>query len=348
MDFDFAKDSFVLFKLPRTEKIEYLQGLTQMCNDEIEPENFIFADFLGQRYSFANHSITTYSIEDWKNKWICPIDSSLLSIAENKIPTTEEEYAKNVALGIENIRQEVIQKVVFSKIKVHKNHITDLKHSFESLCDAYQETMVCMLYTPTQGLWLGASPEVLLESNAEHIRTVSLAGTQQSMGKLTKDATWSQKEIEEQALVSRYIINCFKSIRLREYEERGPRTIQTGRLFHLKTEYLIDKSEIDITNVESKLLYLLHPTSAVCGMPKQEAVSLILGNESHGRNLYTGFWGPTTKDGFKFFVNIRLVQIFKNQLVYFAGAGITEDSDPHSEWLETEAKCDNLALKLMN
>ncbi len=83
-------------------------------------------------------------------------------------------------------------------------------------------------------------------------------------------------------------------------------------------------------------------------MPKIGAKELIEAKETHQRHLYTGFWGPTSKTGFDFYVNIRLSQIFQHNIVYYAGAGITEDSDPESEWNETEAKCDNLALKLMD
>jgi isochorismate synthase len=46
------------------------------------------------------------------------------------------------------------------------------------------------------------------------------------------------------------------------------------------------------------------------------------------------------------FVNLRTVKIQKNSegflATYYAGCGITEDSDPEKEWLETEMKCQTL------
>lgn len=61
---------------------------------------------------------------------------------------------------------------------------------------------------------------------------MALAGTQPASGENPlKSAAWTQKEIEEQALVCRYIVDCFKKIRLREYEEHGPKTIMQAIFF---------------------------------------------------------------------------------------------------------------------
>jgi isochorismate synthase len=37
-------------------------------------------------------------------------------------------------------------------------------------------------------------------------------------------------------------------------------------------------------------------------------------------------------------VNLRCIRFFQNTIELFAGAGITEDSDPTAEWEETEKK----------
>ena len=76
-----------------------------------------------------------------------------------------------------------------------------------------------------------------------------------------------QKDIEEQALVERYVISCFKKIRLREYDEHGPKTMIAGNVLHLKTEFEVDMVATNFPQLGSVMLNLLHPTSAVCGMP---------------------------------------------------------------------------------
>jgi isochorismate synthase len=80
-----------------------------------------------------------------------------------------------------------------------------------------------------------------------------LAGTQKAQGENPlKSAAWTQKEIEEQALVSRYIVDCFKKIRLREYDEHGPKTVLAGNLLHLRSDFKVDmKAPIFLNLVQS-------------------------------------------------------------------------------------------------
>jgi isochorismate synthase len=167
-----------------------------------------------------------------------------------------------------------------------------------------------------------------------------------------QEVRWSQKEIEEQAYVSRYIIECFKKIRLREYIEIGPKTVLAGNLMHLKTEYVVETTQVDYPGLISTMLGLLHPTSAVCGTPKEAAKSWIKSVEKHDRSLYSGYLGPVNIDQeTHLFVNLRTVRLepILDQIkaTYFAGCGITEESSPEKEWLETEMKCQTLQRVLI-
>ncbi|MEM9340535.1 MAG: chorismate-binding protein, partial [Bacteroidota bacterium] len=138
---------------------------------------------------------------------------------------------------------------------------------------------------------------------------------------------------------SRYIINCFKRIRLREYHEVGPRTIKAGNLAHLKTTYKVDYTEVTFENLADQMLELLHPTSAVCGMPIEKAKSFIDENELFDRSFFAGFLGPVNFRGATdLFVNLRCMNVKEGVARLYAGAGITEDSDPEKEWVETEMK----------
>ena len=49
-------------------------------------------------------------------------------------------------------------------------------------------------------------------------------------------------------MVSRYIINCFKKIRLREFEEIGPKTVAAGNLLHLRTDFQVDMAATNFRN----------------------------------------------------------------------------------------------------
>jgi isochorismate synthase len=153
------------------------------------------------------------------------------------------------------------------------------------------------------------------------------------------EVAWTQKEIEEQAMVSRYIIDCFKKLRLREYKENGPKTVQAGRMAHLKTIYEVDMEEVNIPELASTMLELLNPTSAVCGMPLQPALDFIKEYEE----LYAGFLGPINMDGYThLFVNLRCMKIMGQTGRFYAGAGITENSHPEKEFEETQLKMQTL------
>jgi isochorismate synthase len=179
---------------------------------------------------------------------------------------------------------------------------------------------------------------------------MSLAGTQPAQcDNPLKSAAWTQKEIEEQALVSRYIVDCFKTIRLREYEEHGPKTILAGNLLHLRSDFKVNMRSTGFANLGSVMLSLLHPTSAVCGMPRKEAQAFLKAYEGFDRSFYSGFLGPVQIEGAtSLFVNLRTASFREGQVVLYAGAGVTEDSDPQKEWEETELKCEIIGKFIQN
>jgi isochorismate synthase len=143
--------------------------------------------------------------------------------------------------------------------------------------------------------------------------------------------------------VSRYIIDCFKKIRLREYVESGPKTVVAGNLMHLRTDFAVDTQATNFPQLGTVMLRLLHPTSAVCGMPRPAALLFIATHETHDRELYAGFVGPVNMGGASdLFVHLRCLKLEGQVATLYAGAGLTEDSDPAREWRETELKCRTL------
>ncbi len=256
--------------------------------------------------------------------------------------TSKQDYINNVEEGISAIKREEVFKIVPSKIKVVPNkEEINYAATYLKACERYKDAFVSLTFSPQSGLWLGASPEILIETHKNnYFKTVALAGTQVKTENNVAHTAWTQKEIEEQAYVSRYIINCFKKIRLREYEEIGPKTIQAGNLLHLKTTYKVDIKALNFPELASVMLKLLHPTSAVCGMPKTPSLEFLNKNEKHERSYFSGFLGPVQMyEKSQIYVNLRCCQFTANTIVFYAGAGITEDSEPENEWLETEMKC---------
>ncbi len=257
-----------------------------------------------------------------------------------------QDFIQLVNYGLEEIEAGHMEKVVPSRIiDIATNGPIDLLKAFDELCEKHPQALVSLVSSPETGTWLGATPELLVSVDSNNLfKTIALAGTQPYTPEVNlKTVAWTQKEIEEQAMVCRYIINCFKKIRLREYEEHGPRTMVAGNVMHLKTVYEVDMVATNFPQLGSVMLKLLHPTSAVCGMPFDRALEFLKKNEGYDREFYSGYLGPVQINNTSLiFVNLRCMQVFENQIRLYAGAGITIDSIPEKEFEETEIKMQNL------
>jgi isochorismate synthase len=262
------------------------------------------------------------------------------------IPAVSTTYTELVKNGVQEIEKGSFEKVVPSRTKVIDLPLGfDIVQSFQNLCDAYPNALISFVSSPETGSWLGATPEVLVSVEDKAIfRTVALAGTQPyHAGVNLRSVAWTQKEIEEQALVERYVISCFKKIRVREYDEHGPKTVVAGNLMHLKSDFTVDMKAINFPQLGSVMLQLLHPTSAVCGMPLEPALEFLHQQEGYNRQFYAGFLGPVhVANNINIFVNLRCMQLLDSKAILYAGAGVTIDSVPENEWNETEIKFNTL------
>ena len=111
---------------------------------------------------------------------------------------------------------------------------------------------------------------------------------------------------------------------------------------HLRTDFFLEKAQ----GVSFRDLALaLHPTPAVCGLPKKEAMERILSTESLDRRYYSGFIGLMQEDAASFYVNLRCLKLHAGGVRLYAGGGILAQSKLESEWKETCHKmCTMLAL----
>jgi isochorismate synthase len=257
------------------------------------------------------------------------------------------DFPELVQACIQKTESGQLEKIVPSRYDdVDLPETFDVIKAFNKLCEKHPNAFVSLVTSPETGTWLGATPELLVSVDAQDIfRTIALAGTQKAPANVNlKSVAWTQKEIEEQALVSRYIINCFKKIRVREYKEQGPHTVVAGSLLHLRTDYEVNTKEINFPQFGSVMLKLLHPTSAVCGMPLEPAISFLEKNEGYDREFYSGFIGPVNINSeSRLFVNLRCMQIFEKKARIYAGAGVTADSVAENEVEEVEMKLRTLS-----
>ncbi|VAX05204.1 2-succinyl-5-enolpyruvyl-6-hydroxy-3-cyclohexene-1-carboxylic-acid synthase [hydrothermal vent metagenome] len=255
-------------------------------------------------------------------------------------------FLNMVNSALKLIAHNVLEKVVIARtLQMSLTGKLDLLGLLQRLGDKQPNALVSLISLPGLGTWMGASPELLAGLNGKgRFRTVSLAGTRAySTNAPLLETLWNQKELEEQAMVSRFIVTQFKALRLHEFRETGPCSVRAGPVIHLKTEYQVDMQATRQPDLGNRMLRLLHPTSAICGIPKQAARDFILSHEGFDRGLYAGFLGPVNIGGeTQLYVNLRCMQVLPLQLTLYAGAGITRDSVAENEWRETDLKCQTL------
>lgn len=261
-------------------------------------------------------------------------------------PAEDRDFLRLINHCMDEVEKGVFEKIVPSRTKqVPLPPDFDVVNAFQKLCGRYAHALISFVNIPDVGTWLGATPEVLVSVEDKQIfKTVALAGTQPYVeGMNLKAVAWTQKEIEEQALVERYIISCFKKIRLREYDEHGPKTSVAGNLIHLKSDFSVDLKATNFPQLGSVMLQLLHPTSAVCGTPLEEALEFLKTHEGYDRSYYSGYLGPVNvSNNINIFVNLRCMQLLDRKAILYAGAGVTVDSVPEQEFEETEMKFNTL------
>ena len=249
--------------------------------------------------------------------------------AELNIPL-HEDYLQKLEKAIEIIKQNNLPKLVISRPIAKEISSINLEETYQLLCKKYPNTL-CYLLISGEEIWIGATPEILGKFNKKthEFFTMSLAGT------LPINEEWSEKEIEEQKPVTHYIAGILKKyVTLSEVEESETYNHISGNIKHLRTDFT---AKIEDNRLE-KLIEELHPTPAVCGIPKEFCKEKIIEIEQYNREFYAGYIRIETEEEIYYFVNLRCAKIYKNQVIAFAGGGITALSSPEKEWRETELK----------
>ncbi|CAL2078826.1 conserved hypothetical protein [Tenacibaculum dicentrarchi] len=267
-------------------------------------------------------------------------DTYLKSQEKNNTKNFQEKaHIKLVQKGIDAINSGLFKKVILSRKELIKLTDFNIVTIFKKLLVNYNTAFTYVWYHPKVGMWLGATPETLVKIKKQHFETMSLAGTQ--VFNNTTNVIWQPKEIEEQQFVTDYITDKLSEI-CNSLKKGGVKTAKAGNLLHLKT---LISGEINTKN--AVLIKKLHPTPAVCGLPLEASKAFILKNENYNRAYYTGFLGElnlneTSENTSELFVNLRCMEIRNNSAVLFIGGGITKESNPESEWLETVSKSETM------
>lgn len=255
------------------------------------------------------------------------------SSARPQEPGTDSDYLSLVEIAKESIVSTELEKVALSRLLSIKKQIDPVR-AFAEACRSLPNAFVYFLQTPEVGTWLGATPEKLASVRNRSISIDSIAATRGNDKTPSQAEQWNSKEIHEQAIVTESITGSLIESGCSDIRVDGPRVLKAGPVSHLHTvvsaNYHIDPLPIILS---------LHPTPAVGGYPKASADRFIRDNEAHDRRLYAGFIGiHTSVEQADYFVNIRCMQVFPDQVQLYLGCGITAGSVPDAELKETYAK----------
>ncbi|SCZ40675.1 isochorismate synthase [Afifella marina] len=190
---------------------------------------------------------------------------------------------------------------------------------------------------------IGATPELLLDKRGHRIVSHPLAGSAPRSQDPAEDRAAgehllsSAKDQHEHSLVVQAIMDVLSPY-CSELSAPGGTTLRaTASLWHLGTR-LVGRLRDPATSC-AELAALLHPTPAVCGLPRQAAHAAIGALEPYDRDFYAGAvgWCDSSGDG-RWFVSIRCAEIRGEEARLYAGAGIVPGSTAEGEIAETAAK----------
>ena len=243
----------------------------------------------------------------------------------------KENYTRSVKNLIKEIDKGKLSKIVFSKKITLKRPNSNCVSIFKNILDSYSDAFCYFFYTPKEGVWLGASPELLFKKEKNSILTMALAGT-----KFNISSEWGDKEYSEQKIVQDEIFETLNPL-CSSLSSGKTETISAGKILHLRTNF-VGKTKASI----SQLINALFPTSAIAGYPRSNALKLISEYESYERSFYSGFLGFSKDNKTSLFVNLRCLNITNEKITVYVGSGITKDSKPENEWEEILKKSETM------
>lgn len=329
-------ENYVLFRLPNEKRGCVVSSDRLDVMDRLSSSSVCLNDsFVMFPFSTDNHPILAIPS---KNLDFFELDDmSARASSEVKRPGSlpDDAYSSSFEKFVMAVRERRFEKLVLSRTSHCAIPPLDRLDLFRKACAEYPDAMVYLFHSSLSGDWLGASPELLLTGDDTQSRTVALAGTMCNQdAHAVKISEWGEKERLEQSIVADYLrerIVCFGTLK----DEWGPYSVSAGHVSHLRTDFyfFMDK------DCRSDFISAIHPTPAVCGLPKEESMRFIMENEGYDRSYYSGFLGWTDGNGkTHLFVNIRCVRLADSEAQFFAGGGILASSDLLSEWNETEEK----------
>lgn len=199
------------------------------------------------------------------------------------------------------------------------------------------------LFEPVPGeVVVGAAPETIATLVNGVVKATAVAGSVRvgadsvETAQLARELFNSEKDRAEHDFVVRDMVARLRALGCSVQRDVEPHVLALARIQHLETKIAAEvPGGISLLNI----LESLHPTPAVCGIPRSVALSAIAEGEVFDRGWYAGPVGWFDSEGKGIFVPaLRSAVCSGDRWRLFAGGGIVPGSDPALEWEETELK----------
>ncbi|WP_158845125.1 isochorismate synthase [Saccharothrix deserti] len=245
-------------------------------------------------------------------------------------------YRAAVRAAVERMRAGELDKVVLAHDLLAVADI-EIDHRFvlEGLARRYPE---CWVYA-VDGL-IGATPELLLRRSGSVVDSRVLAGTTwphdgMSDDELAAALLSSGKNRDEHEYAVTSLVETLRPF-CSTMSVDGPSVLRLPNVSHLSSDVIGTLSD---TPSLLALGEALHPTAAVGGTPRADAIAVIEELESMDRGRYSGpvGWIDGNGDG-ELGIALRCAQVDGRTARLYAGCGLVAESDPDSEVHEAHAK----------
>jgi len=180
---------------------------------------------------------------------------------------------------------------------------------------------------------LGASPERLFTLEAGRLETQALASSA-APGELER-LTRGHKEAREHAAVVESIRAALLPLSTEVDIGAAPEPLALGYVSHLHTPV---RARLRPGIGPGDVVRALHPTAAVGGTPRDEALAFLRSHERLARGWYAGAIGWFGPDRADLRVALRCALVRGPVARLFSGAGCVPGSTAEGEWAETAVK----------
>ncbi len=296
---------------------------------------------ISEEFSFIYKELTSKrNYEEEKN--VNNISIRQFDEAFNK---SRNNLIKNISKGISLINNGIIEKIVLSsKINIKLGSILNLNKILDNLKTNQNNTCIYCWKRNIGDITFGASPEKLFSINKNYLTLEAIAGS--AINNSSHDYLLSDtKNLREHDFVVHFLINCLKILKITNFEISDLKVKNFGNISHLHTLIKALPNKV----CPFKILEVLHPSPAVCGIPKNKANEWIETLEDFSRGNYAGPIGwIDIKGNADFRVAIRGARNVNNEIQLIAGAGLVRDSVCIDEVEEIKIKFESITKQIFH